>query len=69
MVYRMKDSEISPHNAETPGQLNIAGVLPTRKNLVIRGHGDTQSCPCCGAASEDLEHLFICPNVEIQKNI
>ena len=44
-----------------------AGILPTRKNLVIRGHGDAQSCPCCGAASEDAAHLFICPNVEIQK--
>jgi hypothetical protein len=44
-----------------------AGILPTRKNLVIRGHGDIQSCPCCGAASEDVEHLFICPNAEIQK--
>ena len=57
----------------TPTWLNIwsvkfgAKVLPTRNNLVIRGHGKDHTCPCCGTANEDTDHIFRCPNAEMKR--
>ena len=43
-----------------------AGILPTQSNLVLRGHGNSTKCPCCGGV-EDTNHLFRCPSEEIKK--
>ena len=57
----------------TPKWLNIwsvkfgANIPPTRKNLVTRGHGKDHTCPCCGTANEDADHILRCPNVELKK--
>jgi hypothetical protein len=42
-----------------------AGILPTQNNLVLRGHGQSTECPCCGGGTEeDTDHLFQCPQVK-----
>ena len=44
-----------------------ASILPTQNNLVIRGHGQSTECPCCGGETEDTDHLFQCPGEEMIK--
>ena len=44
-----------------------AGILPTKRNMKIRKHSEDQSCPCCGAETENTIHLFQCQDDEIQK--
>ena len=62
------------YRERTPKWLHIwsvkfgANILPTRKNLVIRGHGNDHACPCCGTANEDADHIFRCPNVEMKRS-
>ena len=62
------------YRERTPKWLHIwsvkfgANILPTRKNLVIRGHGNDHTCPCCGTANEDADHIFRCPHVEMKRS-
>ena len=57
----------------TPAWLKIwatkysANLLPTRANLVLRGHSDSHSCPCCGAPNETADHLLQCQDTEMKK--
>ena len=44
-----------------------ADILPTRKNLVRRGHGTHHECPCCGEPDETAKHLFLCSDPEMSK--
>ena len=44
-----------------------ADILPTRKNMLRRGHSDTHKCPCCGANNEDAKHLYQCTDSEMDK--
>ena len=44
-----------------------ADLLPTRKNLLRRKHSTEHTCPCCGAANEDADHLFQCRSKEMRK--
>ena len=36
--------------------------------MVTRGHGNDHTCPCCGTANEDADHIFRCPNVEMKRS-
>ena len=57
----------------TPAWLKIwatkysANLLPTRANIVLRGHGDSHCCPCCGAHNETSDHLLQCQDIEMSK--
>ena len=44
-----------------------ADILPTRKNLVRRGHSKQHEYPCCGNPNETALHLFLCHNEEMTK--
>ena len=44
-----------------------ADILPTRTNLVRRGHSTRHECPCCGESNENALHLFLCTNKEMTK--
>ena len=61
------------HKRSTPSWLQTwsvkfgADILPTRKNLVRRGHGEHHECPCCGEPNENAKHLFLCFDPEMSK--
>ena len=42
-------------------------LLPTRKNLQRRQHSEYHTCPCCGAANENADHIFQCRAHEMKK--
>ena len=44
-----------------------ADILPTRRNIVRRGHGKNHECPCCGEPNETAQHLFLCQDAEMHK--
>jgi hypothetical protein len=42
-----------------------ADVLPTKKNMMRRGHSSTHICPCCGAPNENSDHKIQCRSREM----
>ena len=57
----------TPRNRNTWAIKYAADLLPTKKNMTRRKHSEEHTCPSCGAANEDSDHLFQCRGAEMKR--